>query len=75
MTLAIVSSHRDVPPHGLFGGEPGECGATYIRGCDGGVRRLAGCEETAVKAGEAVILHTPTGGGFGAALQPEAMVG
>jgi N-methylhydantoinase B/oxoprolinase/acetone carboxylase alpha subunit len=31
------------------------------------VRSLEGCDQTVVKAGEAVIVTTPTGGGFGEA--------
>ena len=32
-----------------------------------GSRRLRGCDQTVLKAGEAVIVTTPTGGGYGAA--------
>ena len=31
MDCAILSSHRTIRPHGLFGGEPGELGATWVR--------------------------------------------
>jgi len=65
MDCAILSSHRIVPPHGLKGGADGECGSTNIRRLDGSIEELQGCDQTIVKAGEAVIVTTPTGGGYG----------
>jgi 5-oxoprolinase (ATP-hydrolysing) len=67
MECAILSSHRKVRPFGLEGGEPGECGRTLVRRVDGRVEELAGCDQTRLEAGEAVIVITPTGGGFGKA--------
>jgi 5-oxoprolinase (ATP-hydrolysing) len=29
------------------------------------VEKLAGCDETVIEAGEAVIIQTPTAGGYG----------
>jgi hypothetical protein len=66
MDCAILSSHREVPPHGLFGGEPGELGATWVRRSDGTLEQLQGCDQTVLEPGEAVIVRTPTGGGYGA---------
>jgi len=65
MDCAILASHRRVPPHGLEGGEPGETGATAIRRKDGSLESLRGSDQTVVRPGEAVIVTTPTGGGFG----------
>ncbi|MYZ50055.1 hydantoinase B/oxoprolinase family protein [Propylenella binzhouense] len=65
MDCAILSSHRSVRPHGLFGGEPGELGATFVRRLDGRLEALEGCDQTVLEAGEAVIVRTPTGGGYG----------
>ncbi|MEX0853952.1 MAG: hydantoinase B/oxoprolinase family protein [Bauldia sp.] len=65
MNCAILSSHRKVPPHGLKGGEPGGLGTTRVRRRDGTIETLEGCDETVLKPGEAVIVTTPTGGGFG----------
>ncbi|MFY0613229.1 MAG: hydantoinase B/oxoprolinase family protein [Hyphomicrobiaceae bacterium] len=67
MTLTLLTSYREVQPHGLEGGAPGECGANWVRRLDGELERLKGCDETVLKVGEAVVLTTPTGGGFGAA--------
>jgi 5-oxoprolinase (ATP-hydrolysing) len=65
MDCAILSSHRKVRPYGLEGGEPGECGENWVRRNDGRMERLAGCDQTVLEPGEAVIIKTPTGGGFG----------
>ncbi len=65
MDCAILASHRRVPPHGLAGGDPGQVGATRIRRSDGAVEELAGSDQTVLRAGEAVIVTTPTGGGYG----------
>jgi 5-oxoprolinase (ATP-hydrolysing) len=67
MDCAILSSHRKLAPHGLAGGEAGRLGATHVRRRDGRIEELAGCDQTVLKAGEAVIVTTPTGGGYGAA--------
>jgi 5-oxoprolinase (ATP-hydrolysing) len=66
MNCAILSSHRKVPTHGLSGGEPGELGATWVRRSDGTLEELQGCDQTVLEPGEAVIVRTPTGGGYGA---------
>jgi 5-oxoprolinase (ATP-hydrolysing) len=65
MDCAILSSHRTIPPHGLLGGEPGALGLTRIRRADGTVETLRGCDQTAIQPGDAVIVTTPTGGGYG----------
>ena len=67
MDCAILSSFRKVRPYGLDGGSPGECGENWVRRLDGRMERLEGCDQTVLEAGEAVIIKTPTGGGFGQA--------
>ena len=49
---------------GLDGGGDGECGKTEIRRLDGTLEKLKHCDQTSVKAGEAVIVTTPTPGGY-----------
>ena len=66
MDLAILSSHRKLQPPGLAGGDPGERGTTHVRRANGRLEELAGCDQTVLEPGEAVIVRTPTGGGFGA---------
>jgi len=65
MDCAILSSHRTIPPHGLEGGEAGKVGKTQVRRLDGVIEELEGCDQTVLGAGEAVIVTTPTAGGFG----------
>ena len=67
MTLTLLTSYREVRPYGLEGGEPGQCGENAVRRLDGTLEPLKGCDETILKIGEAVVLKTPTGGGFGKA--------
>jgi len=68
MDCAILSGYRDVRPFGLEGGEPGEAGQNLVRRRDGRLERLQGCDQTALEADEAIVIVTPTGGGFGAKL-------
>ncbi|MCT7374996.1 hydantoinase B/oxoprolinase family protein [Chelativorans salis] len=65
MECAILSSHRTVPPRGVDGGDDGQLGKTEVRRKDGRIETLKGCDQTVVEAGEAVIVTTPTAGGFG----------
>ncbi len=65
MECAILSSHRQHPPRGVAGGGDGETGSTEVRRLDGKVELLKACDQTMLEAGEAVILTTPTAGGFG----------
>ena len=67
MDCAILSSSRNVRPYGLEGGGPGECGENWVRRNDGRMERLEGCDQTLLEPGEAIIIKTPTGGGFGRA--------
>jgi 5-oxoprolinase (ATP-hydrolysing) len=65
MDCAILSSHRSRPPEGLDGGGNGEVGKTEVRRKDGSVETLRACDQTVLEPEEAVIVTTPTPGGFG----------
>ncbi|MGN6764363.1 MAG: hydantoinase B/oxoprolinase family protein [Rhizobiaceae bacterium] len=65
MECAILSSHRNRPPEGIEGGGDGEAGRTEVRRLDGTIETLNACDQTVLQAGEAVIVTTPTSGGFG----------
>ncbi|WP_406873164.1 hydantoinase B/oxoprolinase family protein [Aminobacter sp. P9b] len=65
MECSILSSHRSRPPLGLDGGGEGQKGSTKVRRTDGSVDVLKACDQTVLQAGEAVIVTTPTPGGFG----------
>ena len=66
MECAILSGFRRMRPFGTNGGEPGEAGANSVRRKDGRMERLDACAQvTVLDPGEAIIIKTPTGGGFG----------
>ncbi len=65
MEYTILSGHRRIPPFGMAGGEDGQIGENYVRRNDGTMERLKGADATVVDAGEAIIIQTPTAGGYG----------
>jgi len=65
MECTILSGHRRVPPFGLAGGGDGQVGENSVRRNDGSIEKLQGCDATIIDAGEAVIIQTPTAGGYG----------
>jgi 5-oxoprolinase (ATP-hydrolysing) len=67
MECTVLSGHRRVPPFGLAGGEPGQVGENAVRRRDGTIETLQGCDATVIDAGEAIIIQSPTAGGYGKA--------
>jgi 5-oxoprolinase (ATP-hydrolysing) len=65
MDCTMLSGHRRVRPFGLAGGEAGQVGENSVRRNDGRVETLDACDATEIDAGEAVIIQTPTAGGYG----------
>jgi 5-oxoprolinase (ATP-hydrolysing) len=65
MDCTILSGQRRMRPFGLAGGEPGQVGENWARRKDGRMERLQGCDATVIDEGEAVIIQTPTAGGYG----------
>jgi 5-oxoprolinase (ATP-hydrolysing) len=65
MECTILSGHRRIRPFGLAGGEAGQIGENWVRRKDGRMERLKGADATVIDAGEAVIIQTPTAGGYG----------
>jgi 5-oxoprolinase (ATP-hydrolysing) len=65
MNCAILSGFRKVQPFGSKGGEPGQTGENWVRRKSGRLEQLQGADETVIEAGEAIVIKTPTGGGFG----------
>jgi 5-oxoprolinase (ATP-hydrolysing) len=55
-----------VPPYGMDGGEPGGLGRTWVERVDGSRTVLDSADSTEVAAGDALVVETPGGGGFGA---------
>lgn len=65
MTAAILSSSREVAPFGLAGGGAGALGRNRLIRADGSELELGGSVELELAAGEALVIETPGGGGYG----------
>ncbi len=67
MTASILSMRRETEPFGLAGGGAGARGDNFVERADGIKTPLKGRAEIAVEPGDAIVIATPGGGGFGAA--------
>lgn len=65
MTATIVSSRRVQGPFGLAGGASGATGQQRVERGDGRIEILGGCAQAELAAGDAFIIETPGGGGYG----------
>ncbi len=65
MSASILSNRRKTFPPGLSGGGTGAPGANYLIGKEGELISLGSTETTDVAAGQAILIDTPGGGGFG----------
>jgi len=65
MTASLLSNRRRVPPFGLKGGESGALGAGRVERASGEVIQLGPTESVDLSAGDAFVIDTPGGGGYG----------
>ena len=65
MEVVMLSNHRIVPPYGMAGGEPGQCGKNWVERKNGDIHVMTGLDTAKVAVGDVFILETPTGGGYG----------
>jgi 5-oxoprolinase (ATP-hydrolysing) len=65
MTAVIVASRREVAPFGLAGGADGAPGRQWIERADGRILPLSGTDSAELAAGDAFVIETPGGGGYG----------
>ncbi|MES9887501.1 MAG: hydantoinase B/oxoprolinase family protein [Candidatus Sedimenticola sp. 6PFRAG1] len=65
MIAAILSGHRNIPPYGMQGGEPGKVGRNAVERSDGSVEELPACTEVTMDVDDQFIVETPGGGGYG----------
>ncbi|WP_431268347.1 hydantoinase B/oxoprolinase family protein [Dankookia sp. P2] len=66
MQAVVVASRRNVAPHGLQGGADGAPGRQWVERADGGITPIPGNTGSAeLAAGDALVLETPGGGGWG----------
>jgi 5-oxoprolinase (ATP-hydrolysing) len=65
MTAAMLSNRRATAPFGVAGGGDGKPGSNSVRRANGEVEMLAATAKVEMAAGDAFIIETPGGGGFG----------
>ena len=65
MRVSLISGSRRVAPFGLHGGGEGACGANAVLHADGREESVPGSVQLDLKAGDAIRLQTPGGGGMG----------
>ena len=65
MSLSLISGSRRVAPFGLEGGTSGACGENQLIRADGTEESLPGAVQLELKAGDAIQMLTPGGGGYG----------
>ncbi|MGZ5858336.1 MAG: hydantoinase B/oxoprolinase family protein, partial [Burkholderiaceae bacterium] len=65
MSASILSNNRIVPPFGMAGGEPGQCGKNYVIRADGRREELSFVSSTEMQVGDIFVIETPGGGGYG----------
>ena len=67
MTGAILANHRRVPPFGLKGGGAGGVGRSYVARAHGPIEELTATDKRELAPGDAFVIETPGGGGYGTA--------
>jgi 5-oxoprolinase (ATP-hydrolysing) len=66
MTAGILANRRRVPPFGLAGGGAGALGRSWVERADGRIEELGSTASAEMAAGDAFVIETPGGGGYGA---------
>jgi 5-oxoprolinase (ATP-hydrolysing) len=67
MTAALLANSHRVAPFGLAGGSAGRPGRACVRRADGCVESLGSTAQAEMRPGDAIVIETPGGGGFGEA--------
>jgi 5-oxoprolinase (ATP-hydrolysing) len=65
MQAAILSNRRRVAPRGIKGGGDGRAGVNKVVRADGAEETLSATASADLAAGDAFVIETPGGGGFG----------
>ncbi len=66
MQASILSNRRRVAPRGIAGGGDAKAGVNKVVRADGSEEVLSATASADMKAGDAFVIETPGGGGFGA---------
>jgi 5-oxoprolinase (ATP-hydrolysing) len=67
MAANILANRRRVAPAGLAGGGEAAPGRNWVERADGRVQHLAATDSAELAVGDAFVIETPGGGGFGKA--------
>lgn len=65
MIVTVLSSHRKTRPYGVAGGEEGAAGKNLVVRANGSIVELKGNDKIDVVRGDAFVMYTPGGGGYG----------
>jgi 5-oxoprolinase (ATP-hydrolysing) len=65
--VSFLHGHRRTSPYGMAGGESGSRGENHLRRRDGTLEKREGCDQFICEPGDAIIIRTPSGGGYGRA--------
>ncbi|ALJ14394.1 hydantoinase B/oxoprolinase family protein [Sphingopyxis macrogoltabida] len=65
MTANILANRRRIAPAGLAGGKDGAPGRNRVERADGSVETLGATGSAKLEAGDAFVIETPGGGGYG----------
>ena len=65
MTAVILSNRRKTAPFGILDGEQGRKGINILKTTNKKIKRLNSSESLNIKEGDAIIIKTPGGGGYG----------
>ena len=65
MTAVMLANHRRIAPFGVRGGGAGALGRNWVERADGTREEFGATCEVAMAAGDAFVIETPGGGGFG----------
>jgi len=65
MEVSFLHGHRRTSPYGMAGGKPGRRGENYVHRADGTIEKREGCDQFNCNVGDAIIVCTPSGGGYG----------
>jgi 5-oxoprolinase (ATP-hydrolysing) len=65
MEVSYLHGHRRIPPYGMAGGDPGLCGESLVRRGNGAIETKTGRDQFLCAAGDAIVIRTPGGGGYG----------
>jgi 5-oxoprolinase (ATP-hydrolysing) len=73
LTLSLLTQRRGPhPPYGMSQGAPGKIGRNLLVRADSAKIELSGISQIQVEPGDALVIETPGGGGFGASYERDA---